>query len=60
MAKGGDVEALARSHGAMALGLCDSVNEKASDSYGDIIIDTSGAALSFFEDYRDELCDIFG
>ena len=60
IAKGGDVEAFARSKGAMALGLCDSINEKASDTYGDIIIDTSGTALSFFEEYKDELYEILG
>lgn len=58
IAEGKDVNALARGLGGLALGFADSINEKATDTLGDIILDTSSLSPEFIEEYRDELCDI--
>ncbi len=56
---GGDVAALSRSLGGMAHGFADSINEKAQDTYGDIIIDTEDdGEFCVFSDYADELSEI--
>ena len=39
----------------MAQGYIDAINEKSSDTYGDIIIED----FDFIEDYSDELKEIF-
>ena len=41
------------------MGYADSINEKASDTYGDIILLTDGVKIGFIEDYEQELRDIF-
>ncbi len=58
-ANGVDVSAFARKRGGMPEGYADSVNEKASDAYGDIIVETDGRNIYFIEDYKDELTEIF-
>ncbi len=45
--------------GGMLMGYADSINEKASDSYGDIILENIGASFAFLEDYKTELTDIY-
>ena len=41
------------------MGYADSVNEKASDTYGDIILACDGINVDFIEEYKDELTEIF-
>jgi len=55
LTNGLDVVTFSKKRGGMAQGYIDAVNEKASDTYGDIIIENS----ELIEDYRDELCGIF-
>lgn len=54
-----DASAFARKRGGMLQGYADSVNEKASDAFGDIIVETDGRNIYFIEDYNDELTEIF-
>ena len=55
MSKGLDVNAFSKKRGGMAQGYVDAINEKSSDTYGDIIIED----FDFIEDYRKELEEIF-
>lgn len=56
---GGDVAALSKSLGGMAHGFADSINEKAQDTYGDIIIETDAdGVFCVFEDYAAEISEI--
>ncbi len=51
--------AYAKKRGGMLQGFADSINEKASDAYGDIIVYSDGINIDFIEDYKEELTDIF-
>lgn len=59
ISNGSDPTEYARRKGGMIQGYADSINEKASDAYGDIILETGGASIEFIEDYKQELADIF-
>lgn len=51
--------AFAKKRGGMLSGFVDSVNEKAFDTYGDVVIETDGITVGFIEDYKEELTVIF-
>lgn len=56
---GGDAVALSRSLGGMLHGFADTINEKAQDTYGDIIIEAKSDVLfCVFENYAEELSEI--
>lgn len=59
VARGMDTQETIKKYGGMLKGFADSINEKAYDAYGDIIIEDVGRRLEFIEDYRDELTHIF-
>lgn len=52
--------AFAKKLGGLSLGFADSINEKAMESYGDIVIDVQAEIPQFLDDYKSELCKIFG
>ncbi len=58
-AKGMDASEYVRKTGGLLQGFADSINEKASDAYGDIIIEMLGKNIGFIEEYEQELTDIF-
>lgn len=56
---GGDAVALSRSLGGMLHGFADAINEKAQDTYGDIIMEAkSDGGFCVFGDYAQELSEI--
>ena len=59
VAAGCDASGFAKKRGGLLMGYADSINEKASDTYGDIILLTDGVKIGFIEDYEQELRDIF-
>ena len=59
VARGMDVQETIKKNGGMLKGVADSINEKAYDAYGDIIVEDVGRSLEFIPDYKDELTDIF-
>lgn len=52
--------AFAKKIGGLPLGFADSINEKAAETYGDIVIDVQTEIPQFLDDYKSELCKIFG
>lgn len=59
ISNGLDVEVFAKKRGGISVGFAESINEKASELYGDIVIDTTEKQLAFIEDYKEELKEIF-
>ena len=59
IAKGENASEYAKKRGGLLYGYVQSVNEKASDAYGDIILTENGTEFEFIEDYKDELTEIF-
>ena len=59
ISKGLDAEDFARKRGGISVGFAEVINEKASELYGDIIIDTAERQLKFIEDYKEDLTEIF-
>ncbi len=59
IAQGKNTVAFSKKLGGLPLGFADSINEKASETYGDIVIDVQTEIPKFWDDYSMELCRIF-
>lgn len=59
ISNGSNLADFAKKRGGMLMGYADRINEKSSDTYGDIILSCDGTKTEFIEDYKQELTDIF-